>query len=309
MRRLFLFPLLALILGRPSFAADIRLFLASRQIVIEGAQFIRQNAYKSFVPELRFTVLNDTDSFWNNVKLQFEVEGVCNFEPRKWSLPASLSLTWAEGYRLRTEYRDTVISLVGKVDGCKAETIQARIVSAENVQVRIDASGASFDLKAEADALRAKREAEHDIERAASAAKREQEAEAQAAEEKADRERVAAAQRKAAIASAAVRKREVEAANARAARLAKLPWVNSGGLSAFIASDRKCAEQFQQALAMDGLEKRKHLADLLSYGCGFLADSPVHAELLQKDGNYALVKLAEGKQDGRSGWVPVAWMK
>ena len=60
---------------------------------------------------------------------------------------------------------------------------------------------------------------------------------------------------------------------------------------------------------MDGLEKRKRMSDLVAYGCGFLADSPVHVELVQNDSAYALVRLAEGKEDGRNGWVPVAWMK
>ena len=58
------------------------------------------------------------------------------------------------------------------------------------------------------------------------------------------------------------------------AYLAKLPMIVSGGESIFLGSDRKCAEQFQQALAMDGLEKRKRLADLISHGCGFIAASP-----------------------------------
>ena len=40
-----------------------------------------------------------------------------------------------------------------------------------------------------------------------------------------------------------------------------------------------------------------------------LPDSPVHSEIVQREGNFALVKIADGKHDGKSGWVPVAWVR
>jgi hypothetical protein len=104
-------------------------------------------------------------------------------------------------------------------------------------------------------------------------------------------------------------KREADAAAVRAAYLAKLPLVRSGTPIAFIASDRRCAEQFQEAVTMEGLEKRKRLADLVAYGCGFIVDSPVHADLVQKQGGFALVKLANGNYAGKSGWVPASWVR
>jgi hypothetical protein len=104
-------------------------------------------------------------------------------------------------------------------------------------------------------------------------------------------------------------KRDADATAVRAAYLAKLPLVSSGTPIAFIASDRKCAEQFQEAATMEGLEKRKRLADLIAYGCGFSVDSPVHADLVQKQGGFALVKLAHGNYAGKSGWVPAAWVR
>lgn len=122
-----------------------------------------------------------------------------------------------------------------------------------------------------------------------------------------DKEDLAAFERR-----TAARKRDAEAAAAstaaRNSRLAKLPLITSGGESAFIGSDRKCAEQFQQALAMDGLEKRKRFADLISFGCGFLTNSPARAVIGPRDGNYVAVTLADGKQEGKSGWVPTSWL-
>jgi hypothetical protein len=96
---------------------------------------------------------------------------------------------------------------------------------------------------------------------------------------------------------------------ARSAALAKLPILNSGSAAAFIGSDRKCAQQFQEALGMDGLEKRKRIAELVSYGCGFLADSPVRVTSGQRDGAFVLITLADGRQQGKSGWIPVAWLR
>jgi hypothetical protein len=122
--------------------------------------------------------------------------------------------------------------------------------------------------------------------------KRQQRAEAATVARKADADKKAAA-----------------AAAVRTAELAKLPLLNSGTPAAFLGSDRKCAQQLQEALAMDGLEKRKRIADLVSYGCGVLVDSPVRATAGQRDGAYVFVTLADGKRAGKTGWVPIAWLK
>ncbi len=109
-------------------------------------------------------------------------------------------------------------------------------------------------------------------------------------------------------ARAAQQKRDAAAAAVRNAELAKLPSVNSVSTSVFLGSDRKCAEEFQQALSMEGLEKRKRIADLIGYGCGFLADSPVRAETIRREGDYIFVKLVDGKRQGQSGWIPSSWL-
>jgi len=105
------------------------------------------------------------------------------------------------------------------------------------------------------------------------------------------------------------RKRAAALAAGKAAALAKLPMLNSGMPMAFLGSDRKCAAQFQEALAMEGLEKRKRLADLVSYGCGIVASNPIHVVAGQREANFTFVTLAEGKDEGESGWVAIAWVK
>jgi hypothetical protein len=99
------------------------------------------------------------------------------------------------------------------------------------------------------------------------------------------------------------------ALTARDARLRQLPLLASGSVTAFIAADRKCAQQFQDALKLEGLEKRKHIADLFAYGCGFVAASPVRILVVKRDAEYALITLADGKTEGKSGWVSIGWLK
>src|SRR6185369_6108202 len=87
--------------------------------------------------------------------------GLCNGEPRQWTVPVVTSLGWAEDHQLVREYKDTVIPLVGKVDGCKAEIIKARLLLAENSKTRIDGvTGEQVDLAKEVQDLKAKRAAE-----------------------------------------------------------------------------------------------------------------------------------------------------
>jgi hypothetical protein len=92
------------------------------------------------------------------------------------------------------------------------------------------------------------------------------------------------------------------------AAIAKLPIVDSGMVSVFVASDRKCSEQFVDALKMEGIEKRKRLADLVTYGCGFLVDPGMHVSRIREDRAFCEVRVANGKKLG-SGWVPCAWVK
>ncbi len=138
---------------------------------------------------------------------------------------------------------------------------------------------------------------------AVSEASVEREATAKAAEEKQRRaDEIAKAN--------AEKKKAADAAAREAARLAKLPILHSGLQAAFLGSDRKCAEQFQQALAMDGLEKRKRIADLVSYNCGNIVGDGVHVSAVgPPSGGYRQVSVEEGRDRFKHGWIPESWIK
>lgn len=96
---------------------------------------------------------------------------------------------------------------------------------------------------------------------------------------------------------------------ANAVYIGSLPRLKNGNAAIFLGSDRKCSTQFVQAMSMDGLEKRKKVAELVSFGCGYLVDAGVHVRRLATDAAYCRVEMAEGKQAGKSGWVPCSWVK
>jgi hypothetical protein len=116
--------------------ADVTLPLGDGSILIR-AQFIQQR-YGNYVPELALKIMNQTSSPWRAIKLQFDIGALCNGETRQWTLPVSTSLGLNEDHHLVKEYTDTVISLVGKVDGCKTEIIKARLLLAENLRIHVD---------------------------------------------------------------------------------------------------------------------------------------------------------------------------
>jgi len=94
------------------------------------------------------------------------------------------------------------------------------------------------------------------------------------------------------------------------ARLAKLPSIVNQMAAVFVASDIKCSQQYQAALTLGGgLEARKKLSELVTFGCGFLADAGTHVSLISRQGTYALVHIENGAQAGNNGWVPATWVK
>jgi len=141
--------------------------------------------------------------------------------------------------------------------------------------------------RAEAEAERTKAEAEIAKTEAARVAAR--------AKEKADRARIEAA--------------KVAAAKKETDRIAKLPRLFNGAEAIFVGSDRKCEQQFVETIPMDGLEKRKRLAELVSYGCGFIANAGTHLTVIQSSGGYSYVVVEDGNQAGKSGWVVSSWVK
>lgn len=181
------------------YGEDVSLPLDDGDIFIR-AQFIRRNEFGSYVPELALELKNQTSSSWRTLKLQFDIGGLCNGQTRQWTVPIVTSLGRAEGHQLVKEYKDTVISLVGKVDGCKTEIIKARLVLAENSKLRIDGlTGERVDLERQLEELKIHHEAEVASQAEAERKAAEVQAEAQAKKDAAEagrRKLIAAEQRK-----------------------------------------------------------------------------------------------------------------
>ena len=94
-----------------------------------------------------------------------------------------------------------------------------------------------------------------------------------------------------------------------AALFAASPIVDSGTRVVFFGADRKCSEQFVQAIATEGIEGRKKLAELVTFGCGFTDDSRLHVKRYEVQGSSCRVIPIEGKHQGSAAWVPCAWLK
>jgi hypothetical protein len=128
------------------------------------AQFIRVNTYGDYVPELSFGLTNETSSPWRTILLQFDIGGICNGETRQWSIPAVVGIGYMPDRPMIKTYADTIIRLVGKVDGCKTEIIRASLVSAESSKVRINGvTGERVDLVKQLQEPKAKRDVEEAI--------------------------------------------------------------------------------------------------------------------------------------------------
>jgi len=196
-------------------AEDITIALEDGSIVIRP-QFIRVNDYGSYVPELSFRIRNQTRYPWRTIKLQFEVGGLCNGEPRQWSIPAVTSLGWKDTGPISKDYKDIVISLVGKVDGCRTEIIKASLLLAENDKLHIDGvTGERVDLEKQLQEVNAKRDAEAAETAAEERAANEEQAKQDAADAE-QRKRQAAERRKKEVESEARYAKSKAEAEARA---------------------------------------------------------------------------------------------
>jgi hypothetical protein len=91
--------------------------------------------------------------------------------------------------------------------------------------------------------------------------------------------------------------------------LAKTPTVVNDMALMFFGADRKCAEEYSAALSMDGLAKRKKLAELVAFGCGFTEKQNMHVLQVGKEQGFCLVRLVEGDHYDKQGWVQCGWIK
>jgi hypothetical protein len=154
------FLIVAALFGIVAYAEDLTLPLGDGSLLIR-AQFISQNPDGTYVPELTLKLKNQTSSSWRTLKLQFDVGGLCNGKPRQWTLPVFTSLGWSEDHQLVQEHAETVISLIGEVNGCKTEIVKAQLLFAENLKHELfDFPAVPIDLSSDLDVVRVKRDAE-----------------------------------------------------------------------------------------------------------------------------------------------------
>ncbi|MBZ5618727.1 MAG: hypothetical protein LAQ69_08400 [Acidobacteriia bacterium] len=168
------------------FAEDIVIPLEHGSIVIQDPAFIRVNKYGDFVPELSYRIVNRTLYSWTTVKLQFEISGSCDGSPRHWSATevGSVGSSDDPATPFIQNFRDQIIPLVGKVNGCSAVISGVKLLLAENANFRIDGvTGERIDF--------AKRAAAAALARR----KRESEQKARLAKDKAERDESAAIER------------------------------------------------------------------------------------------------------------------
>jgi hypothetical protein len=174
---------------------DITIPLEGGHIVIRP-HFIRVDQYGSYIPELSFRIQNQTSQPWKSIKLQFNIGGLCNGQPRQWSISALTSVGWSANESISNGYTDTSIPLMGEIDGCKTEIIKAALILAENAKVSIDGvTGELTDLEKQLQEIRVQRAEEA----AAMAEEARKAAEAQAKKDLAEaarRKRIAAEQKK-----------------------------------------------------------------------------------------------------------------
>lgn len=123
-----------LVLLTPLVLADeAPLLLEGGAIVVRESHFIRINQFNSYVPELSFTVVNMAKAYWD-LRLRFDIEATCGEEKRRWNRVITVSLKQAE----KKAITETVIPLVGTIDGCSTTSIKPSLLSAENPDLKID---------------------------------------------------------------------------------------------------------------------------------------------------------------------------
>jgi hypothetical protein len=91
---------------------------------------------------------------------------------------------------------------------------------------------------------------------------------------------------------------------ARLAYMKTLPVLSSGLKQAFVAADKKCSAQFQEALPGEGVDAKKKLTEIISL-CGYLVDSGSRIESYRMEGDYGFVSIFESDIKG---WVPRKWI-
>ena len=101
------------------------------------------------------------------------------------------------------------------------------------------------------------------------------------------------------VAGSAQREQERIAAE-RSKILANAPKLDSGTGAVLLGADRKCLDQAIEVSKMEGLEKWKRIAELVSYGCVFTVDRLTPVRVEAAEGSYSRVTPIDGPKTGQT---------
>ena len=134
---------------------DITIPLEDGTLVLQDISFIETNQIGDTAftyPQLSFTLVNQTKQAWMKLDLRVTIDGTCASGPVQWTRDITTSVDYTKYaiYVATTKYSERFEDLKGKVDGCKATAYQAKLISAENSEWRINSvTGVRIDKAAE----------------------------------------------------------------------------------------------------------------------------------------------------------------
>lgn len=162
--------ILAALFGAAIYGDDITVPIGDGNVLIRDAKFIQ--VFKSGDPmaNLSITLINQTSSSWDTLKMQLDVGGFCNGEPRQWTILINTSLGWDANRQVlnRKTYEDEIgtwgisrlIAGSPNVKGCKtAELFRFSLLLAENSKTHIELPPVKVDLTTQLQELKVKQEA------------------------------------------------------------------------------------------------------------------------------------------------------
>lgn len=136
-RLLLLGPIVACILGaaEPN-SFDFRIPVAGGSLLIRNASFIKEDPSGSDLAILSFKIRNETNRSWRSVVLRFDVNGHCASRQDYWHLDVSFGLGYSEATPVTRDHSEQFTRYVGKVSGCRADSMDVTLVEARTLEGR-----------------------------------------------------------------------------------------------------------------------------------------------------------------------------
>jgi len=137
MLALLRFLMLAASLAAVLHCEDITIPLDNGKLLIRKARLVTPGVEGGDIAELSFEIENHTSAAWWTIELDFLITGRCNGEKRRWTVPATTSVGWAEDHVVRNVDKEMFEIREAKINECAIETIDAMLNLAQNGTTRI----------------------------------------------------------------------------------------------------------------------------------------------------------------------------